>query len=351
MNPELFFQRVAGCLLAGAAGDALGAPVEFMDRDAIVARFGKGGIRDYAQAYGGTGKITDNTQMTLFTAEACLEMFGANQPLAPGEPKARMRAAYQRWYLTQTSHSVPANASGLLAHADLFNRRAPGTTCLNALRVPGGENNDSKGCGGIMRVAPCGIVYTGNPEAAFKLGKMAARLTHGHPSGYLAAGVFAAIIALVMTGESLPGGIEASRRLLLSEPGSGETLAALDHATRLAAGNRPALACIGDLGEGWVAEEALAISVYCALKAATLEEGVVMAVNITGDSDSTGAMTGNLLGAMHGLGSVPARWLDGLELRGCIEEMARQLAQLPESGKAFTPNRTATSGVQGGVNA
>jgi ADP-ribosylglycohydrolase len=61
--------RCRGCLLGGAVGDALGAPVEFMSHSQIVSRFGPHGIRDFAPAYGRTGAITDDTQMTLFTAE------------------------------------------------------------------------------------------------------------------------------------------------------------------------------------------------------------------------------------------------------------------------------------------
>ena len=64
--------RCRGCLLGGAVGDALGAPVEFMRHSQIVARFGPGGVRDFAPAYGRTGAITDDTQMSLFTAEGLL---------------------------------------------------------------------------------------------------------------------------------------------------------------------------------------------------------------------------------------------------------------------------------------
>jgi ADP-ribosyl-[dinitrogen reductase] hydrolase len=64
--------RFSGCLLGGAVGDAPGAPVEFLDLDQIVRTYGEEGIRDYAPAYGKLGAITDDTQMTLFTAEAML---------------------------------------------------------------------------------------------------------------------------------------------------------------------------------------------------------------------------------------------------------------------------------------
>ena len=82
---------------------------------------------------------------------------------------------------------------------------------------------------------------------------------------------------------------------------------------------------VESLGEGWIAEEALAISVYCALAAPDLESALLLAVNHGGDSDSTGSITGNLLGAIHGERAIPRRWLDALELREEIERMAEEL--------------------------
>ena len=79
-----------------------------------------------------------------------------------------------------------------------------------------------------------------------------------------------------------------------------------------------------------VAEEALAISRYCALSAQDFESGVVLAVNLDGDSDSTGAITGNLLGAQFGVEAIPLRWLDALELREVIQAVADDLATFPE---------------------
>lgn len=67
-----FLRRCRGCLLGGAVGDALGAPIEFMNIAEIQSRFGPGGIRDFAPAYGVIGAFTDDTQMTLFTTEGLL---------------------------------------------------------------------------------------------------------------------------------------------------------------------------------------------------------------------------------------------------------------------------------------
>lgn len=93
---------------------------------------------------------------------------------------------------------------------------------------------------------------------------------------------------------------------------------------------KPHIEAIEQLGEGWIAEEALAIAVYCALVADSFQEGVLLAVNHGGDSDSTGAIAGNLLGALYGVRSIPQYWLDGLELQGVIAEVAGDLWECRE---------------------
>ena len=328
---EHHLNRSVGCLLGGAVGDALGAPVEFIDRHEIFQRFGAKGIRDYVMAYGRIGAITDDTQMTLFTAEGCLLAFALGRSEVADDCIDVIRQSYLRWLKTQgISSDMPAEYNGWLMEQDaLFSRRAPGNTCLSALRHRGAEQNQSKGCGGIMRVAPCGILYAGNPDKAFMLGLEAAKLTHGHPTGYLSAAVFAAIIAELMVGKPLPVAIQSSRAILVNSDDYTETLMALDGAIQMATVNKEPAIAIPVLGEGWVAEEALAISIYCALTAKNLEEGIVTAVNITGDSDSTGAITGNILGAMAGVEAIPSRWLEQLELRDVIETVAQDLVLLP----------------------
>ena len=329
---HMLLERAEGSLLAGAAGDALGAPVEFIDRPAIMRRFGPAGIRDYAPAYGGVGKITDDTQMTLFTAEGCLRARHYASTHGSDNSVEIIRRAYLRWLSTQTSCTpvkLGSTDSWLLQQPALFARRAPGNTCLSALSRKGAERNNSKGCGGIMRVAPCGILHVDEPLQAFNLGSQSAKLTHGHPTGYLSAGVFAAVIAGLVAGKPLGPAVDTARKILIDFPEHKETLEAMNTAIRMVALGEAPDRAIPVLGEGWVAEEALAISLYCALTAETLEEGILMAVNITGDSDSTGAMTGNLLGALHGASAIPQRWLDELELREVIATVASDLVDIP----------------------
>ena len=94
-------------------------------------------------------------------------------------------------------------------------------------------------------------------------------------------------------------------------------------------GYQPTPQRIGELGGGWVAEETLAIGLWCALAARSFEEGVITAVNHSGDSDSTGLIAGHLLGAQYGAAAIPARWFEQLELREVIVQIAEDIDRVP----------------------
>jgi len=330
--------RFLGCLLGGAVGDALGAPVEFMSRAEIISRFGPKGITNYAPAYGGLGTITDDTQMTLFTAEGLLRACVRHAFRGISHMPSVVAHAYLRWLLTQGERPSKGvldtdEADGwLFQQSGLHSRRAPGNTCLSALKAMQsfGEpaRNDSKGCGGVMRVAPVGLMgwsWGWDAQKVFQDGVELAALTHGHPTGQLASGVLAVLILALADGASLQEGLVTAKALLQQAAQHEETLRAIVAAEEFADATLPPHEAIARLGQGWVAEEALAVSIYCALVARTFRQGVLLAVNHDGDSDSTGSITGNLLGAMHGVKSIPAAWLEPLELRDVITEMAEDL--------------------------
>jgi ADP-ribosylglycohydrolase len=191
--------------------------------------------------------------------------------------------------------------------------------------------NPSKGCGGVMRAAPLGLFGHSmgiRAEAVFEWGCHAAGLTHGHPTGQLPAGFLAMLIFDLVGGTDLRAAVQNARIHLASLPNHHETTKAVDKAVDLTYKKGGHDRVLAQLGEGWVAEEALAISIYCALTAKNFEEGVIRAVNITGDSDSTGAITGNILGAYLGVHEIPNRWLTHLELKECITEIADDLATI-----------------------
>lgn len=323
-----------GCLLGGAVGDALGAPVEFLDLAAIRATYGPDGIADFDEEYGRVGAITDDTQMTLFTAEGLLRALARWSDRGIWNPAAVVHRAYLRWLHTQGMEPLDLLGSDpvdgwLVQVPELHARRGPGHTCLSALRsgLMGTIErpiNDSKGCGGIMRAAPVGLVA--NEANVFRLGCETAAITHGHPSGYLAAGCLAAIIHGIVEGRSLGDAVNDALDVVATHPGSDECVRALQAAIRAARTTAPSAETVERLGAGWVAEEALAIAVYCALVAGDdFAAGVRLAVNHSGDSDSTGAITGNILGALLGEDAIPARWRERVELRDTILQLADDL--------------------------
>jgi ADP-ribosylglycohydrolase len=320
-------ERYRGCLLGGAVGDALGAGVEFASLAEIRRRHGPAGVTGYVPVYGRLGAITDDTQMTLFTAEGLLR--DQRRPPAGRDPVAAIWRAYRRWLTTQDERPAPAASAGgwLNSQQFLHARRAPGTTCLGALWAgqPGTllqRLNDSKGCGGVMRVAPIGLA-DGDP---FTLGCQAAALTHGHPSGYYAAGALAVMIRELVRGAGLRAAVAAALAALSrGQPDSAEVIARLKEALAASSAGPASPATIASLGGGWTGEEALAIAMHCALTTTGFRSGVLAAVNHGGDSDSTGAICGNLLGASLGHAAIDADLLGDLEGRDVITQVADDL--------------------------
>ena len=327
--------RLRGSLLAGAVGDALGAPVEFMRLQDIQRAFGPDGIADYAPYHGRLGAITDDTQMTLFTAEGMLSAYVREMLRGMCSVTSVVSHAYLRWLKTQgiKPRVEIDETSWLLGTPGLHSRRAPGNTCLSALRAMTAftnakADNNSKGAGGIMRVAPVAMMFYGQPEQAdmvFRLGKESAWITHGHPSGHHSAAAFAVILHALLCDESLSTGIERADRMLQTNPDADETRRAMTLGVDLARSQFPPAEAIPIIGEAWVGEEALGVAVYCALVARDLEQAIRMSVNHGGDSDTTGILVGQLLGAIHGESAIPARWLEPLELSEVIGQLADDL--------------------------
>ena len=147
-----------------------------------------------------------------------------------------------------------------------------------------------------MRVAPAGLAFP--PGQAFQYGAEFAAITHGHASGYLPAGALSDLVARLLEGKPLAMCLDAVGLELEKWRGHEETTRLLEKARTLGMAEGSPVAAIEQLGEGWVGEEALAISIFCAVRfERDWEGGVLAAVNHSGDSDSTGCITGAILGA------------------------------------------------------
>lgn len=355
--------KYRGCLLGGAAGDALGYAIEFDREEAIAARYGSHGIRNYQLDERGLAPFSDDTQMTLYTANSLLCSLAALSAQASGGAPApapatltspaalaayapaQMAQFYVEWMYTQVSPYPLAEPKAWISSLpELFASRAPGVTCMNACdAMASGAKavNNSKGCGGIMRMAPVGLINTCPSFSGVELqclGAQLAELTHCHELGWMPAGVFAHIVSLLARDEA-SSVREAATQALNTLPEAfpnahylGQLQELLRYTLRLADSDMPDLEAIHALGEGWVAEEALAIGLLCSLRHEDDFAGAITsAVNHGGDSDSTGAIAGNIVGAHLGLAGIPQRYLEHLELRDTISKIADDLFTGPQA--------------------
>jgi len=130
----------------------------------------------------------------------------------------------------------------------------------------------------------------------------------------------------LIEGMELEDAVITAMQALAAHPGSKECLDLLNKAVELAKDNDPPENALRQLGEGWVGEEAIAIAVYCSLVHKNdFRKAVCLAVNHNGDSDSTGAVTGNILGAYLGIEGIPAEWREHVELKDEIITLADDL--------------------------
>ena len=352
--------KIRGSLFGGAVGDALGYPVEFIGEYSIFSKYGDGGITSYELNKNGKAVISDDTQMVLFTANGLLA--GNTAFCMQGKesfPRLDVEQAYLDWLLTQISSMQQVNSherytkeggySWLLDVPELYARRAPGITCLRALEggTYGKEDfirnprNDRKGCGGIMRVAPVALMYRPDENCDIDIKSLdweaaqIAAITHGHSLGYMPAAVVSHIITRILTSDSqvnlkeiVLDAREAMKEIFAGDENLDKLVRIIDLAVSLSENSRDDLKNIHALGEGWVAEETLGISLYCALKyQEDFSAGMIASVNHKGDSDSTGAVTGNILGALDGYEAIEEKWKQDLELSDVILEMADDLYQ------------------------
>ncbi len=358
---ELVHDSIRGCLMAGAMGDALGYTVEFMSRNYILSKYGSDGITLFELDNKGKALISDDTQMTLFTANGLLKGTTQCSLHGGGSPHKYVNGAYLDWYYTQTGNkkwlSYDDHYTWLRDLPEMDARRAPGTTCLSACESLCHDkpvDNYSKGCGGIMRVAPIGLLEAACdskgwlPSTSWKdlaeKGGYAAEVTHCHPLGFLPAALFAVLIrkltllpaydAVARMEELVHETIavlddiyldESDDELLYKKYSKEKTLLRelCNRAIRLSHSNLSDAEAIRQLGEGWVADEAWAIALYCSMRHIdSVKDAIIASVNHDGDSDSTGSITGNIMGAIYGYKAIKEQNLfcpEGHDLEDTLE--------------------------------
>lgn len=338
-------EKCRGSLVGGAIGDALGYAVEFSSLNAIHKKYGEDGLVDYALNTDGIAEFSDDTQMSLFTAEGLLDAISHNR-LNENDILTGIRRGYEHWYVTQTRVPYALDSSWLSNIKALWSERAPGTTCMTALyQIAFGDGsqveNDSKGCGGVMRVAPIGIYSAAHPnilrfDKAGVIAGKAAEITHKHPLSTFSSMALAMIVSECIVKDNVDRYklrfiiIDRVFKNLSQAFRKDDDLANLFNlilkAMAIAEMKYSDCEAIRELGQGWVAEETLAIAVFSVMRYIDdFEKCMRCAVNHDGDSDSTGAVAGNIIGAILGYHAIPEKYLTNLEIHDVLLSVADDL--------------------------
>lgn len=379
--------KIHGCLVGGAIGDALGYSVEFMTYPSIIRQYGSDGITSFTLE-DNLALFSDDTQMTLFTANGLLNGIVRNNCLHRQSSLIdNIGNAYIDWYKTQLrqNYRIPENERNcwISGIPQLYALRAPGNTCLTAIqqRINGSKvENNSKGCGGIMRIAPIALAFdkcpSENAQEIFnyqaniiRLACEAARLTHLHPLGFLPAGLMAFLLYKILhspdaiTPQWIKSTVFEGLWYLDNTVDSvrGVTYKQLYHkeldelnimtlrTVKLAEEANNDADTIKKLGQGWTADEAWYIALYCCIRHLdNVHDAIIAAVNHDGDSDSTGAIAGNIMGAIHGYQSIKSQNLfcpaghkleTTLELLDVILTISDDLAIVQNTGQLTEPEK------------
>ncbi len=314
--PQASIDAAMGVLLGTATGDALGVPVEFRSREALSAD-PVAGMRGYGTHHQPPGTWSDDTSMTLSLAES-LATAGIDY-----HDQARRFIAWARERVW-TPHGEVFDIGGATLAA--IGRLAEGVDPVDA----GGTGEWDCGNGSLMRAAPLGVYLAyalrqHRREAA----KYASRLTHAHPRCQLACVALMEVVASLTRGEALEAAMldafdtDFERHIDKFYPSEQETFAPM-----LAAGwvsglkNTPA----ESVSSGGYVLDTLVASLWCAARAETYADGVLAAVNLGGDTDTTGAVTGALLGIRFGPAAIPTEWIESLSRVDDIQQLAGRFA-------------------------
>jgi ADP-ribosylglycohydrolase len=338
-----FRSRVRGTLLGAAVGDTLGSPVAGLPMDGIREAHGAQGLTDLAFGHGRRGAVSHLTQLTLFSMDGLIRA-QVRRDTGAWHPPTDLHRAYLRWASTQRDWGPDERRKedGWLAREEwLYARREPARACLVGLgdammgTLDAPKNPEARGPEAAVRSAPFGLLVGWEPQLVMQLAVECAAQTHGHPTAYLSAGAYAVVVHGLARGESLDAAVQRALRLLAARPGHQPVSDALQQALGAVRQGMPTPARVEDLAGGGTAEGLLSVAVYCALVGEDTRHGLCLSVNHGGDSAAAGALTGALLGALHGETALPPAWLAELEGRPTMLVLADDFAMEMTQGPAL----------------
>jgi ADP-ribosyl-[dinitrogen reductase] hydrolase len=303
--------RAAGVLLALACGDALGRPVEGLSAGAIESRYGRlvdmvgDGVHHQPP-----GTLTDDTDLALCLARSLVD----RGDFAPTDVAERFVAWYEAGPIgmgRMTADAVRNLQDGL--PWDEAGRRVWRSR-------PEGEN---AGNGSVMRCAPYAVAFAHDPTRLETVSRESSAITHADPRCTAGCAVLNATIAAILRDEADgPEALAVARERVDDVP---ETLSERLDAVPLPRDRCRTTAYVVDT---------LQTALSVALTADSAEDGIVEAVNLGGDADTIGAVTGAVVGARFGAASLPERWISVLDRADELRASGEALAALDPPSSA-----------------
>lgn len=302
-------RRVLGGLWGALVGDALGVPVEGVSRQRLLSD----PVRDML-GYGAhnqpTGTWSDDSSLLLCTVESLLQGFDTID----------LAHRFLRWYMD--GHWTPWGRA-----FDIGN-----TTRQAVVRITrgvpaeeaGGSGENDNGNGSLMRILPIALRFaTASSAELLQYAHRASAVTHRHPRSQMACGLYCLMAAALLKGatpdEAYQQGIALARASYREEPHSRE----LPHFGRLLSGHLAETPEAEIRSSGYVIDT-LEASLWCLLNSSSFEEAVLKAVNLGGDTDTTGTVAGGLAGTYYGLETIPVHWLNQLARKEDISQLFDQ---------------------------
>ncbi len=300
-------ERYRGCLLGLATGDALGAALEFQT---------PGSFTPIDDMIGGgpfglpPGYWTDDTAMALCLAQSLVERGGSD----PEDQLRRYLRWYREGYLSSTGRCFDI---GRTTREALVRFERTG-------QLWAGADPKAAGNGSLMRLAPVVLAYARTPRTAIEQAATSSRVTHGAPEAVDACRYFAALLLGALDGV-------AKHRLLDAdfEPVAGlrRERPLVPRIAEVAAGSFKRRSPPQIRGSGYVVD-CLEAALWAFYRGRSFREGLLLAVNLGDDADTTGAVHGQLAGAYYGQSSIPAAWRERLAHRELIIALADRLYEL-----------------------
>ncbi len=287
------YSRVLGGLLGLACGDALGGTLEFLSEAEGRIRYGYlkdiigGGCWDLKP-----GEVTDDTMMTIAVAEGILEN--------PQNPVGHIGEKFIDWY-----KSRPKDVGNIINLA-LSAYIESGSWEIAAASAHGFNEGISAGNGSLMRCIPVALYYK-DPEIMTNVTVGQSKLTHYDDKATRACVFYNNLISGYLNGETK---ITFIKEMLSVYPEYSKVLN---------------MSKCNLKSSGFVVDSLIS-SLWCFINTNTFEEAVCEAVNLCGDADTVGAITGGLAGAYYGAESIPLRWSEKILVKDKLTELAHRLA-------------------------